>query len=165
MKKVLLTAVVAGLAGLAVWYFWICNSEKRQIGKLIENMAALPGKLSGGTAESGILQLAQVDQIFAEQLVVRSSRKNFDRTFSREDIRAMLMFLKKNVSKTTVNIANVEIFVADRDNATFDFEAEVVIFNRREGKVEEILLVSRSAAKQSGKWRITSIATESAVQR
>lgn len=165
MKKIFITAVVLSLTAFAVWYFWIYNSEKRQIGKLIGNMAALPGKVSGGSAESGILQLSQVDKIFVEQLVVRSTRKNFDRTFSRNEIRTLLMFLKKNALRTTVNIANVEIFIADKNTATFNLEAQVVIFNRSGEKIEEVLLVSGSAGKISGKWLISSIAAESAVQR
>ena len=158
-------AVAAGIFVFAVWYLRICNSSKRQVGKLIGTMVALPEKVSGGTAESGILNLAAVDDIFAEQLVVRSSRKDFDRTFSHEDIRAMLMFLKKNALQTTVKTANMEIFITGENMALFNFEAEVTVVSRYDGRTVEVLLVSGSAEKISGKWRISAITAESAVQR
>ena len=163
-KKIFLLSAILLLFIAAAGVWWFITRDQRAVKELIGNVAQWVQVRQGKMAHEGVLKHTKSGNFFAPpvKIMLRKPEMNFE--FGQDNLEQYWMMYFRYVESMSVRTGDISVEIAD-GRAVFSFDAEISgAFQRGKFDFEGIYLVSGSAEKIDGNWKISSVTVEPLVQ-
>lgn len=158
--------VLIGLGVLCVVFlFFFYPTEKRKIKKLLKNTAEWAQKSKDDTPLTIAVKSKRSKKFFAEKVLLKIEKRNFEREIGLEDIERGYLFLMSSSAVFKVKISDVDI------EAVSEFSADAVatvLVEAKGGSLEEFSNVNEVAfgfIKKEEGWRISKIEIKEVLEK
>lgn len=161
-KKNVLIVFAVLFIGLVILFY---PTEKRKIKRLLKNSCEWVQKSENDTAISIAIKSKKSKKFFAEKVLLKIERRNFEREISIEEIERGYIYLMTSNSKFKVSVKDLNVEIID------DFSAEAdsaVIVEAKGGTLEEFSNVNEvlfGLKKMEDGWRINKIEIKEVLEK
>ena len=163
-KKIIFAAVAALLLAVLGGFYWMLTKDRREVENLVKNTAQWVSVKPRKVAHEGMLKHTKVSNYFAPNVSISIVKPDISRTLTADNQEQYLMLYFRNTQQMSVETENIEVEIAD-GKAVFFCNARISgVLIKGSVEFDGVYIVSGSAEKIDGNWKISSIVAEPAVQ-
>ena len=163
-KKIFLLAAVLLLFIAAAVVYWFITRDQRAVKNLITDVTQWVQVKPGKMAHEGVLKHTKSSEFFAPPLKVMLRKPEMELNLTPENLEHSWMMYFRYAKSMSVKTGDIAVDVAG-GKAVLSFDAERSgACQSGKSDFEGIYLVSGSAEKINGNWKISSVTVEPLVQ-